>query len=58
MNKPNEEAPKQQKPVERDYYQNSKPTEDPQKSAAKIDWSGASWSGERVRGGWGGGREK
>jgi hypothetical protein len=55
----NAERKQQSSEESRNWFQKSRPMDDPQKSAVKIDYSGASWSGERARGiSWGGGRER
>jgi hypothetical protein len=46
---------------ERDFFQKPSVPSRPDRSAgwdAQPEWSGASWSGERVRGNWGGGRDR
>jgi hypothetical protein len=53
-------APRPEYP-ERDYFARPQVPANPNRSAgwdAKPEWSGASWSGERSRGNWGGGRER
>jgi hypothetical protein len=39
---------------ERDWFQKPRITANPDKSAVGPEWSGASWSGERMRGDQGG----
>jgi hypothetical protein len=62
MKKEKEVAPKQQQPIERDWFARPKTPDRPEHSAgwdAKPEWSGSSWSGERWSGrNWGGGRER
>lgn len=44
---------------ERDYFQKPRTSERPERnSGPDSDWSGSSWAGERVRGNWGGGRDR
>jgi hypothetical protein len=47
---------KQQEHPQRDYFTSPKPAAGPEKSSS--DWSGSGWSGDRVRGNWGGGRDR
>jgi hypothetical protein len=43
--------------IERDWFQRKDISPRPDQSSSRIDWSGASWSGERAAGrSWGGGR--
>jgi hypothetical protein len=55
---PKKEAPKQE-PVhkERDWFTKVKPSQDPDHGSER-EWSGSGWSGDRVRGTWGGGRQR
>jgi len=47
---------KQQEHPPRKYFQRPKVPDNPEKSQG--DWSGSTWSGDRVRGNWGGGRDR
>jgi hypothetical protein len=51
LNTPRAEHP------ERDYFARPKVAEDRDRDT-RPEWSGAGWSGEWVRGNWGGGRDR